>query len=462
MGKNKYYAVRKGHTTGIFEDWQACQEAVKGFSSPDYKGFLTREEAEAYLAGNNPYYDQVKADISAGYVVAYTDGSFDNSTNAFSYGICIFDKDCTEINLCSKIQYPAFAVSRNISGEIFGVLTALDWAVSNGYDKIRIYHDLESISKWASGEYNANTDVSKFFVKQLTERFSGIIEYEFVKVPGHNHNPYNEKADLLAANALKGERKIIEGANSFTVGDFEKQDLDVIIQLCVEDNPKITITRKGILGGEQIKLKAGNTSVMVKLYNNKRLLVQGKPNTIYQMLVTYISELLGEAKIVPLVKRAYRIKVDSDALEANYSNLCPNLPQHYPSSGKTLIRQAIINLNGYFAAEEYGQYAFPALRALEGHIKYLFGKNGISVGTKFTQFSGDIDAGFTLKKGLTVPSPDKENIEACFNYYSKTRHKVFHFGDVVGTTDNTYLIDTKHEADEIIRESLRLINNTVH
>lgn len=44
-----YYAVRKGHITGIFDNWPEAQAATLGFSGPEYKKFKTKEEAEAYL-----------------------------------------------------------------------------------------------------------------------------------------------------------------------------------------------------------------------------------------------------------------------------------------------------------------------------------------------------------------------------------------------------------------------------
>lgn len=49
MGKKKFYGVRKGHTTGVFEDWPQCLEATVGFSGAVYKGFSTRAEAEAFV-----------------------------------------------------------------------------------------------------------------------------------------------------------------------------------------------------------------------------------------------------------------------------------------------------------------------------------------------------------------------------------------------------------------------------
>ena len=43
---SKFYAVKKGHKTGIFDSWPDCQAATKGFSGPEFKSFTTREEAE--------------------------------------------------------------------------------------------------------------------------------------------------------------------------------------------------------------------------------------------------------------------------------------------------------------------------------------------------------------------------------------------------------------------------------
>ncbi|WP_286934696.1 MULTISPECIES: viroplasmin family protein [Aminobacterium] len=462
MAKNNFYAVKTGHETGIFTSWPECKVAVEGYSSPDYKGFQTEKEALAYLADEDIYLEQIKDDLANGYVVAYTDGSYDEASNNYAYGVCIFDHECNEIALCNKIGYKDFAASRNIAGEVFAVITALDWAVSNGYDKIKIYYDLENIGKWATGEYDAKSKIAKFYVSKLEKQFKEYIKYEFIKVKAHSNNPYNEKADTLASNALKGKREIIKGANSFSVLNFEKGDLESIIQLIEEENEGIQSERKDILGGKQIKLSIEHESVMIKMYNNKRLLVQGKPNMAYQIVLTYISELLGEKKIIPLVKQAYRIKVDPDIVNFHYGQLCPNIPSGYNDNIKTLIRQAIINLNGWFEAEEYGQYAFPALRALEGHLKYLFAKYNIRITKRFEQFDGNPTRGYVLNGEIGIPAPYSTNIEKCYNFYNKTRHQIFHFGDVFKDTDNTMMITSKDEINTIIRDTLELINNTVY
>ncbi|WP_052447242.1 RNase H1/viroplasmin domain-containing protein [Clostridium polynesiense] len=49
MGKNKYYAVKKGFNTGIFNTWEECEVNIKGFKNAEYKSFTSMEEAKFYL-----------------------------------------------------------------------------------------------------------------------------------------------------------------------------------------------------------------------------------------------------------------------------------------------------------------------------------------------------------------------------------------------------------------------------
>ena len=39
MAPKKYYAVRKGKKTGIFQTWDECKLQVTGFSGAEYKRF---------------------------------------------------------------------------------------------------------------------------------------------------------------------------------------------------------------------------------------------------------------------------------------------------------------------------------------------------------------------------------------------------------------------------------------
>ena len=49
--KAKFYVVWQGREAGIYDSWAACEAQVKGVVAK-YKGFATREEAEAALAAD--------------------------------------------------------------------------------------------------------------------------------------------------------------------------------------------------------------------------------------------------------------------------------------------------------------------------------------------------------------------------------------------------------------------------
>lgn len=44
--KTKYYAVKVGRNTGIFDNWDDCKSQVIGYSGAIFKGFEKLEDAE--------------------------------------------------------------------------------------------------------------------------------------------------------------------------------------------------------------------------------------------------------------------------------------------------------------------------------------------------------------------------------------------------------------------------------
>lgn len=56
--KNNYYVVWRGRLTGIFESWDECKQQIDGYEGAQYKGYPTREAAEA--AHKHSYWQAVK------------------------------------------------------------------------------------------------------------------------------------------------------------------------------------------------------------------------------------------------------------------------------------------------------------------------------------------------------------------------------------------------------------------
>jgi ribonuclease HI len=385
----KYYAVKIGHTTGIFDNWPECSESIKGFSGAEYKSFPSREEADAYLGNIDFWGDKIKDDINQGYIVAFCDGSYDDKLKRYSYGVLLVYDNLKESEICGFGSNPKYLSSRNVIGEIFGVINALDWAVSNGFHKIKIYHDYEGLGKWLSGEWRAESDTAKMFVAIFQSKYADIMQVDFEKVKGHSNNQYNDKADELAKKALVDRTKLaIQGDNWFTLPHFDGNELQAVISLLVEEHHGTQIDKSESALKVIYKLKLNKDKVVITLFKsgNRKILVQGANSLLLQMIISFISELVGIDKIEPILSSAYRVTIDTAKISASFRDICPELPSDYPDNIKRLIKQAIINMNYYIKSEEYSQYAFPALRALEGHMKYIFCKAGVTVSKTFQMF----------------------------------------------------------------------------
>jgi hypothetical protein len=131
----KVYAVKKGHQTGILDNWVDCQAATKGFSSPEFKSFTNREEAEAYLEDRDVWVEQVAKDTSEGYLVAFTDGSYDKNLKRYSYGVKFIRPDGSEYDICGYGSNLIHAVSF----KVLAVDSLYDFSLLRIDDKVSIF-----------------------------------------------------------------------------------------------------------------------------------------------------------------------------------------------------------------------------------------------------------------------------------------------------------------------------------
>ncbi|TGZ77727.1 ribonuclease H-like protein, partial [Ascodesmis nigricans] len=53
----KYYGVQTGRRPGVYETWQDCLAEVRGFKNAKFKSFPSREEAQQFVAGEDPSQD---------------------------------------------------------------------------------------------------------------------------------------------------------------------------------------------------------------------------------------------------------------------------------------------------------------------------------------------------------------------------------------------------------------------
>ena len=464
--KQKYYAVKKGNKTGIFMSWDECKEAIKGFPIPEYKSFLTEAEAKAFLDEKDIIMEnEIKPRLDKGEVVAFVDGSYDETIKAYGSGVYLFVPNGDILEWNQKGNNEKYIDMKNVAGEIIASLMAIDWAWKNEYSVINVFHDYVGVEKWATGEWETNTGLGQFYVKSINAK-KEIIKINFIHVKGHSNNKYNNIVDRLARNAVKG--KIKEYGNQFNKGYIIDGIDERIVNLLLANIKKETQGFTYEFNNKVWSLSFHKDKLKITLYNDMKMVVQGRPSNLFQLVTTSIveSNIIQEGELLQVLRNAYGISIDKTKINNNFKKLLPTISNtSLPKTIEALLQQSIINLNNPARHDkDFSMYVFPVLRALEGVLKCGLSKCSIPINKgKFDMFKYDEKS----KSHVLVTSwknkinCEKANkLEKCYNHLCNNRHTLFHFGMIIGegAGDDTLMLKTKAEANEKIKETLRVID----
>lgn len=233
-----YYAVKIGKNPGIYGSWTECEKQVKGYPNAQFKKWKTREEAEAYINGNStstPHGSGVsslglgsktpsfreekgKAELFPAQdgsltaieelfqstktdCIAYVDGSFEKDSGVYGYGVVFIEKNGNIEEYIDSGREESYQSMRNVSGEILGALKATSLAVEKGYSSIAIFHDYKGIASWARGEWKCNKEKTIEYREKMLY-YQKQIKITFHKVLAHSGDHFNERADILAKQAV--------------------------------------------------------------------------------------------------------------------------------------------------------------------------------------------------------------------------------------------------------------------
>ena len=226
MAKRKYYAVARGRETGIFRQWfgpRGAERLVRGYKAARFKGFGTREEAEAFLTAEKeskfsetsvkplnrrcreqkPY---LPDSVKKGEIVLYTDGGCLNNPGPGGWGAVVVDEgerkelsggfrrttnNRMELKACIeglKAAKPGVAVLLFTDSRYVADGISKGWAERwrrNGWMRTRTEKALNS-DLWAE-------------LLELCEMRR--VDFNWVK--GHAGIPENERCDQLAGDAAR-------------------------------------------------------------------------------------------------------------------------------------------------------------------------------------------------------------------------------------------------------------------
>lgn len=198
----KYYAVKSGRNTGIYETWAECEAQVKGYSGASYKSFSTLEDAEAFVNGvvkkEEPIVSVEVPKVDR--VTVYTDGSYNNGV--YSFGVCVVYPDGKEEMFNGTGDNELLAKENNIAGECAGALFAMNYLKEKGIKNAEIVYDYKGVGAYFTGEFkNCKSNCLNLY---RHEGYSLIkdLHIKWTWVQGHSKTHYNDIVDALAKMAL--------------------------------------------------------------------------------------------------------------------------------------------------------------------------------------------------------------------------------------------------------------------
>jgi viroplasmin and RNaseH domain-containing protein len=203
----KFYAVKEGYDAlkgvkienKIVDTWNECLKYVKGVKGAKYKSFESLKDAEEYLKDDKKLLKKGVDFYPQDCLHIYVDGSYNISTEKFSYGIVAIKNDVITYVESGSAEDSSQKQLRQIAGELMGAARALEYAVKLNEKKLVIFHDYEGIFHHAVGTWGRKDDSSKKYYSHMNSIIEkNNIELYFVKIDSHTGDIYNEIADSLA------------------------------------------------------------------------------------------------------------------------------------------------------------------------------------------------------------------------------------------------------------------------
>lgn len=456
MGNSKYYAVKKGVKTGIFNNWEECKGNVIGFQGAEYKSFKDFEEAERYLSNQDN-----KSESTINYdnydAVAYTDGSYDVESGYASYGaVLIISSSTYEFSGLIDDKYE----SRNVTGEIEAVKQLIDFAMLRKVQNLLICHDYEGISKWVDGSWDAKSQISIEYL-EFMQNAKSKISIDYMKVIAHSGDKYNEVADVLAKNELKSLKPDTKRDYGFQSYRYSDKHIDLIIDQMRENHKEFHAIKKPHTNHSVYTCTLANKEKMTiqkytfKSGNALNIIVDTR-TSIFNLFLTYLTEKDRPDSILQSLNLNLNENIQIEKIKHKYNEIFKS--KKIDITVYRLVLQSIYNF--YLEIEDFIDSSFltvPVFRALEAHLKRIIKSElDITLVNRFNLFiESEVKGIFVMKNDIfNISNEMKEYILKCYNYYVNHRNPLFHSGNI--EVGDIMMLNTS-QSKLVIMDTLRMI-----
>lgn len=128
-------------------------------------------------------------------------GGFNDETQTITMGMLQFNE---EENKEFVLQFPKslneqYLQSKRIAGEIYATMSAINQAIKDNIPNITILYHYVGVERWATGEWQAEAEVAKRYLKYL-EQAQKYIQIQYLKIDreDEDYQQLKDKTERLA------------------------------------------------------------------------------------------------------------------------------------------------------------------------------------------------------------------------------------------------------------------------
>lgn len=199
-------------------------------------------------------------------------------------------------------------------------------------------------------------------------------------------------------------------------------------------------------------------------YNTtSRIVIQGRPLLLFNEALVYITELVDLYSVPKLFNDNYKIEIKKDDILIQFESYLPNSCKYFQPKMKKVLLQSIYNLNLSGEMFTYDFLVFPALKALEGHLKMILSEHSINIDQRGFEifYSTDNGQNYILKDSyvdLITCTKKRKYIEDAYGHYNRQRHTLFHWANPAAPFDQTRILESNGQARGLIMDTLKIID----
>jgi ribonuclease HI len=217
---NKFYAVLKGRIPGIYESWNVAKQQVDGHAGAKFRGFTSRVEANAWLAGRAiteaPKPDPLgplsvllgseEVPVETTWLIAFDGGSRSNPGRAAS-AISVWNPKGI---LVAEIGHYHDENRSSNYAEWYALNMALQYIKNNNIPATTIQGDSMLVIEQVCGRFTVAARHLQEFAREVSDVLSAACESGAVKWIGIKHvrRAHNKEADRVVNEALDKNKTI--------------------------------------------------------------------------------------------------------------------------------------------------------------------------------------------------------------------------------------------------------------